>query len=147
MIALEINVNDAFFEGITSISNFNIYDAFWKRYVKFALPKINKAIELLQKDKPNLQLLTPEEAKKQLLQLTPLVVYLLKYKEDMKEINKKEKQEFFEKGLELINEIETTAEILEEISEPNYFYNAFCKSALNDDWNDPINDHWDNENY
>lgn len=147
MIALQINNDDAFFDGISSITNFSLYDALWKRYVKFALPKINKAIHLLQVDKPNLQLLTKEEAQTQLNQIKPLVVSLLKYKNEMKKIHQIDKQDFITKSLELINEIETTAEILQDLSEPNILYKMFSQNSSNDDWNDPINDHWDNFDY
>lgn len=143
MIALEISNNDVFFESISSISNFTIYDTVWKRYVTFALPKINKAIAVLKQDKHNLKLLTLEEAQLQLKELVPIVVILSKFKEDMKAINETDKQEFITKSLELINEIETTAEMLEDFAAPNHYYNLFCQSSSQDDWNDPLNDHWD----
>lgn len=143
MVALQINNNDIF-DSINSIVNFNVYDAVWKRYVRFAIPKINNAIVLLKEDLPNLKFLTPAEAKLQLKEFEPLVVYLLKLKEDMKAIIENDKQEFFVKGLELINVLETSVEILEDIAEPNHFYKLFCQSTLQDDWNDPLNDHWDN---
>ena len=115
MVALQINKSDVFFDSISSISNFSVFDMVWKRYVKFALPKITKAIHILQADKPNLRLLTPEEARLQLEQIEPIVVFLLKYKNDMKAIHETDKQEFIQKSLELINEIEATAEILEDV--------------------------------
>ena len=65
----------------------------------------------------------------------------------MKEIHEIDKQKFIEKSLELINEIEATAEILEEIAEPHYYWKLFCQNPSNDDWNDPLNDHWDTHNY
>lgn len=143
MVALQINNNDIF-DSISSITNFSVFNAVWKRYVKFALPKINKAIELIENDIPNLNLLSPQEAQLQLKEFEPLVVYLLKFKEDMKTINEKDKQEFFDKSLKLIDVIEKSVEILEDIAEPNHYYKLFCQSSSQDDWNDPLNDHWDN---
>lgn len=65
----------------------------------------------------------------------------------MSEIYKTDKQEFFEKSLQLIFELETTIEALEDIAEPHAVWKQFCLLPSNDDWNHPDNDHWDTGNY
>lgn len=147
MVALEIEKSDVFFDSITTLSNFSLFDAVWTRYVKYALPKIENAIQLIKLDKDKLVSLTPIEAMTQLQQLQPIVLFLLKYKEDMKAIHQSEKEEFITKGLELINELETTVEILEDVAHPNYYWKMFCQNPANEDWNHPDNDHWDNHDY
>jgi hypothetical protein len=144
MVALEINKNDVLFDSITTLSNFNLFGAFWNKYTRYALPKIETFIQLLKQDKEKILLMNPTEAMIQLQELKPIVLFLLKYKEDMKTINETEKEEFIEKGLELINQLETTVELLEDIAEPNHYFKLFCQNPSNEDWNDPRNDHWDN---
>lgn len=147
MVALEINSNNVFFDSITTLSNFSVFDTVWSRYVKYALPKIESAIRVIKLDKEKLSSLTPIEAMTQLQQLEPIVLFLLKYKEDMKAIDQSGKEEFLNKGLELINELETTLEMLEDLAHPNYYWQLFCQNPKNEDWNHPDNDHWDNYDY
>jgi hypothetical protein len=144
---MQIQTTDIFFDTINSISNFNIYEMVWNQYVKFCLPKIERCIDILKADRTNLQQMSSGAAQDQLKELKSIVVLLPKYKQEMSEIIKTNNEAFFKKSLEFINEIETTVEILEEISEPNAAWKMFCQSAINNDWNHPDNDHWDTENY
>ena len=144
---LEINNDDFFFDAINTFTNFNLYDAVWNRYVKFGLPKIEKCIDILKKDKPKLQFLTIQEANNQLKEIEPIFNFLIKNKTIMTEIYKTDKQEFFEKSLQFIYELETTIEALEDIAEPHASWKQFCLLPSNDDWNHPDNDHWDTGNY
>lgn len=138
-----LTYSTSIFESLGVLSSFNIAEAIWEKYEKFAIPKIKDSTMKLRGSLYYLKELTPKDAAKELNSIAPLMPVLSKLRNLIEPIDDKEFLDFKNAGLEFFDTVDFIFFNLQDIADIHNSY-ELSKPVLVTDWDSNEDDHWDN---
>lgn len=138
-----LSYSNSLFEPLAVISSFNMVEAVWDRYQKFAIPKIQEGTLTIRGSLHYLKELTPKQAQKELVQVDAIIPMYAKLRVMMDEIDEPEFNKFKMAVTELFEAIDLLHEGLQDVAFVDDPY-AMSSKVLADDWESQEDAHWDN---
>ncbi len=137
----------AFSNGILDtfsvLSSFNLANAIWSNYERYAVPKIEESTIKLRGSLFYIKDLTPTQAKKEIIYLEQVLPLFSSFKEKFENIEGEDFRRFQKTVLEFYEAIYLFYNNLQDIANVNDSY-FISHEVLGKDWERSEDDHWDN---
>ncbi|MFN8361350.1 MAG: hypothetical protein U0264_15665 [Candidatus Kapaibacterium sp.] len=138
------SIDNLLVESLGYLSGFNIYGDIWEQYEAVTLPNLIDATQQLKIFlNHSIKNMSPVQAESELALLSKLQPIIYKLKEHIDTITDYEFQKFKNSALDFIHTFDLMEIHLEDIAHVHSSYELSIPS-LSSDWDDPVNDHWDN---
>ncbi|OQX21828.1 MAG: hypothetical protein BWK75_02275 [Candidatus Altiarchaeales archaeon A3] len=130
-------------ETISVLNTFSLSKFVWKKYEKFAIPKIEDSTIKIRGTFYYLNNLKPKQAEQELRTLNQFEPLLSQLKQQLELIDDAEFLKFKKTALDFFTALEEITDTLNEITD---IHSAYKRSipVLAKDWDSPEDNHWDN---
>jgi hypothetical protein len=136
-------LSTSIFESLGVLSGFNIATTIWKKYEKFAIPKIKESTVKLRGSLYYFKDLTPNQAAKEINSIGSLIPVLAELRTVIEPIEDEAFKAFKDAALDFFDTVEFLYASLQEMADVHGAY-EYSKSVLADDWDRAEDEHWNN---
>lgn len=138
-----LTYSTSIFESLGVLSSFNIAETIWKKYEKFAIPKINESTVILRGSVYYFKDLTPSQAAREANSIGSLIPVLAKLRSVIEPIKENQFIEFKNAALDFFDAVDFLYSNLQDIADIHGSY-ELSKSVLAADWDKAEDEHWNN---
>ncbi|PKP61059.1 MAG: hypothetical protein CVT88_01140 [Candidatus Altiarchaeales archaeon HGW-Altiarchaeales-1] len=130
-------------EMISVLNTFSVSKFVWKKYEKFAIPKIEDSTIKIRGTFYDLNNLKPKQAEQELQTLNQFKPLLYQLKQQLELIEDMEFLKFKNTALDFFTTLKEITDTLNEITDIHSSYKR-AMPVLAKDWDRPEDNHWDN---